>query len=424
MQRRTTSSATNSGGLPKYRKSSRLLQPLTPGLSMLLLFIMIYILLTEFVLFNLMQNRHTNHKLSNQATTFEDQMLHVFRQKTNDSKLNEAAATVSPQQGKQQQQKQSIIQNKPRQTVFIDFMGCRSPEPENITQKFDCDVPCFVCGAKSLDASASIFISNHDNNITRKFPSRYTIAHKTMENYSPKTDVPIDHMANHSNHTDLYATTSFNSDIPLPYYSKVEYPYMQHPHVDFSQAIKGASFINRNCNSKNHREDIVKDLTKHIRVDAVGSCLHNMDIAQATNGTVTTLDNKTEAMEKYLFHFAFENSRYDDYITEKLWGSLQSGTLPVYLGPSNIRHHLPHPKCVISVDDFSSTHELGLYLNEVSQNRTLWESYHAWRSQPLPKWWNDKYSFTTVHSTCRMCRYVYAKENGLEWDKKRQEIVW
>ena len=265
-----------------------------------------------------MQNHHhhTNDKLSNQATMFEDQM-HVSRQKTNESKLNEAAATVSPQQGERQQQ-QSIIQNKPRQTVFIDFKGCTSPEPENITQKFDCDVPCFHCGAKKLDSSASIFISNDMTNTTRKFPSRYTIAHNTMENYSPRTDVPIDHMTNHSNHTDLYATTSFNSDIPKPYYSKVEYPYMQHPHVDFSQAIKGASFINRNCHSKNHREDIVKDLTKHIRVDAVGSCLHNMDIAQATNGTVTTLDNKTEAMEKYLFHFAFENSGYDDYITENL----------------------------------------------------------------------------------------------------------
>jgi Glycosyltransferase family 10 (fucosyltransferase) C-term len=41
------------------------------------------------------------------------------------------------------------------------------------------------------------------------------------------------------------------------------------------------------------------------------------------------MSNKTDIMKEYLFHLGLENQQQDDYITEKVWGALGAGTLPV-----------------------------------------------------------------------------------------------
>jgi hypothetical protein len=100
-------------------------------------------------------------------------------------------------------------------------------------------------------------------------------------------------------HNTFYATTSFNSDIPLSYYSSEDFN-IQAPAVDFDAVIKGASFVAGNCDSRNNRELVVKTLvnsTHHIRVDSLGTCLHN---AEPPNGL--DMKNKTALMQQYLFH--------------------------------------------------------------------------------------------------------------------------
>jgi Glycosyltransferase family 10 (fucosyltransferase) C-term len=51
---------------------------------------------------------------------------------------------------------------------------------------------------------------------------------------------------------------------------------------------------------------------------------------------------------------ALENQQQDDYTTEKIWGALAAGTLPVYWGAPNIKDHVP-PHSIIVVDDFALT---------------------------------------------------------------------
>jgi hypothetical protein len=77
---------------------------------------------------------------------------------------------------------------------------------------------------------------------------------------------------------------------------------------------------------------------------------------------------------------------------------------------------------VIHVDDFASVAELATYLGEVANNKSLYDSYHAWRNQPLPESFQEKYEFTKVHSYCRMCRLVYAKKYGWGWNPETQTI--
>lgn len=216
----------------------------------------------------------------------------------------------------------------------------------------------------------------------------------------------------------FYATTSFQSEIPVPYYSRAEYD-IQKPPVDWSSAIKGASFLANNCDSLSHREKVVNDLiASPLRVDSLSTCLHNAD---PPNGV--DLANKINVMRQYLFHLAFENQRADDYITEKLWGSLEAGTLPVYFGASNVKEHVP-ARSIIVVDDFDSVSALAQYLVQLTKDKTLYDSYHAWRGQPeLDDVFRTKYEFTNTHSTCRLCKWAFAKRHGLGWNHSKQDIV-
>jgi hypothetical protein len=215
----------------------------------------------------------------------------------------------------------------------------------------------------------------------------------------------------------FYATTSFHSEIPLPYFSWAEYN-ITNPEVDFDTAIKGASFLAGNCNSLNNREDLVRALINTtLRVDSLSSCLNN---AESPPGI--SLAKKIDVMHAYLFHLAFENQNTEDYITEKVWGALEAGTLPVYFGAPNIKENIP-ANSVIFVDDYESPQDLAAYLVRLTLDKDLYRSYHKWRYQPLDPGFAGKYDFTHTHSTCRMCRWAFAKRHGLGWNHSKQEVV-
>lgn len=98
---------------------------------------------------------------------------------------------------------------------------------------------------------------------------------------------------------------------------------------------------------------------------------------------------------------------------------MAAGVLPVYYGAPNVWDHVP-PRSIIHVDDFPSCDALAAHLKAVLRNASLYASYHAWRKDPLPRWFQAKYGFTRVHSECRTCRWADAKRRGLGWDRKRQ----
>jgi hypothetical protein len=193
----------------------------------------------------------------------------------------------------------------------------------------------------------------------------------------------------------------------------------------------------------NNREDVVQKLTKTaFRIDSLSSCLNNM------NNPDFDLSNKGKVLSKYLFvrtsllqptslnewrigltvscsslqqHLAFENQNTNDYITEKLWGTLSSGTIPIYFGAPNAKEHVPF-NGVIFVDDFPTIESLAEYLIKVSNDQKLYESYHIWRKEPLPDAFLAKYNISRTHSKCRTCRWAHAKKYGLGWDHTRQSI--
>ena len=267
-----------------------------------------------------------------------------------------------------------------------------------------CDVPCQYTGGIHMVSPA--YIDGTDWEFTFSMEGSY---------YHPNAAVDLQAYQEDK----YYATTSFQSDIPLPYYSESEFT-IQHQGVDYDKALKGASFIANNCESANHREDVVLALMQSnvFGVESLSACLRNSGPPPG----VHDMSNKSAVMERYLFHLAFENQNEDDYITEKLWGVLSSGTVPIYFGAPNVKEHAP-PNSIILVDDYDSLNALALYLEKVAANKTLYETYHTWRKQPLAESFRRKYNFTRTHSTCRLCRWVHAKKHGLGWDHEQQQLV-
>eukprot|EP00978_Attheya_sp_CCMP212_P002672 scaffold5469_cov54-Attheya_sp.AAC.4 len=187
--------------------------------------------------------------------------------------------------------------------------------------KVDCDVPCLKCRPNAGIVS-KWYIDGTD----------WMFQH-SMEGPMYYNKLYIDEDAHKTNQ--FYATTSFKSEIPLPYFSWAEYD-IDKPPIKYENAIRGASFIARNCGSKNNREKVVTDLQEQFQVFSLSACLHN-----AEPPANVSMSNKILLQQQYLFHLAFENQNIDDYITEKMWGTFQSGTLPVYYGAPNIEEHVP-----------------------------------------------------------------------------------
>jgi hypothetical protein len=60
---------------------------------------------------------------------------------------------------------------------------------------------------------------------------------------------------------------------------------------------------------------------------------------------------KEEGIKDYMFSIAIENTKYDDYFTEKILDCFASGTIPVYYGTDNISKYF-NSNGIIKLEDF------------------------------------------------------------------------
>jgi alpha(1,3/1,4) fucosyltransferase len=77
------------------------------------------------------------------------------------------------------------------------------------------------------------------------------------------------------------------------------------------------------------------------------------------------VDRKKPILEKYKFSFCYENVKdVDGYITEKIFDSLFTGCVPIYLGANNIDDYIPK-NCFIDVREFKSMNELYAFISHM-----------------------------------------------------------
>ena len=79
------------------------------------------------------------------------------------------------------------------------------------------------------------------------------------------------------------------------------------------------------------------------------------------------ISDKFEEISKSKFVLAYENFRFNDYITEKIYDVMAAGSVPIYSGAPNIREHIPQ-SCFIDFHAFQSYEELYDFLVNMSDD--------------------------------------------------------
>ncbi|NXD16446.1 FUT3 fucosyltransferase, partial [Nothocercus nigrocapillus] len=155
---------------------------------------------------------------------------------------------------------------------------------------------------------------------------------------------------------------------------------------------KLVAWVVSNWQARSHRVKYYQELKQHITVDVYGQ--HHQPLAP---------DRLLPTLAQYKFYLAFENSRHEDYITEKVWrNALSAGTVPVVLGPprDNYERFLP-PDAFIHVDDFASAQDLARYLLELSEDAERYKRYFEWR-----QWLKPVVVSGWAIRLCRACHFL------------------
>ena len=115
---------------------------------------------------------------------------------------------------------------------------------------------------------------------------------------------------------------------------------------------------------------------KHIKVDSYGACLNNKQLPADLKGSEKFESDKFyKFLARYKFVIAFENALCDDYVTEKLWRTLATGSVPIYLGAPNIESLLPNKNSAILVKDFQSPQEVANYVLKINSDDGLYNTF-------------------------------------------------
>ena len=163
------------------------------------------------------------------------------------------------------------------------------------------------------------------------------------------------------------------------------------PH-NFSYLIKAGSYVAKDCHTKggdkanSNRDGVVFALRQAgFRIDGLSKCMKSQTpegvYLPKTHDNVQNLLLKREAIARFMFNMAFENSIEDGYVTEKPFDALMAGTVPIYLGDAvHLKRLLPHPKAAIFIADYNGDMKaLANYLNFLTRNETAYEEHRAWR---------------------------------------------
>lgn len=171
------------------------------------------------------------------------------------------------------------------------------------------------------------------------------------------------------NFFDIWMTYHPDSDIAVPYYD-ADYP------VRLSRPVRPkrmnvCMFISSMVNSS-RRQEYLLELMKHVDIDSYGLWQNNARLL-SDDGYRT----KMEVMKDYRFTIAFENAIADDYVTEKFYEPLLSGSVPVYLGAPNIDRFAPSRSSFIDVRDYDGPEHLAHAINEYCRDEIIYGMKHC-----------------------------------------------
>ena len=138
-----------------------------------------------------------------------------------------------------------------------------------------------------------------------------------------------------------------------------------------------------NCNTHSRREDYVRQLRSQtgIRVDIYGDCSSTFHKPIVSNICRKGSPNCIEQiLTHYRFYLSFENSKCDDYITEKYWiQGLNQHAVPIVFGAKKRQYErIAVPNSFLHVDDYATVEDLARDLHRLNRDDNQYLKYLRW----------------------------------------------
>lgn len=207
-----------------------------------------------------------------------------------------------------------------------------------------------------------------------------------------------------------------DADIVYPYY---RYEYRKElilmPEFSFHEKKDICMMISSPFNQSG-RQEYLQELMQYISIDSYGKLFNNCKLEKDSGQ-----DSKMELYRQYKFVIAFENSRANDYVTEKFYDPLLAGAVPIYLGAPNIETFAPGENCSVDIRNFSSPKELAAFLIEACKNEKIYNKFLQWKKEPLKPEFMKKIEAQRVHPFIRLCHLLHLPPPTSRYDGARKK---
>lgn len=237
-----------------------------------------------------------------------------------------------------------------------------------------------------------------DNSIRKKKGQLWVAWSMECEVHYPQLSSPP-----FMNFFDLKMTYHQDADIVVPYYRAELKDLLRMPEIGKKTGKNVNAFIS-SSHDKSGRIALLKKLMKHIDVHSYGNLFQNKMIKNDTGQA-----SKMETIAQYKFTLAFENAIARDYVTEKFYDPLVSGSVPVYLGAPNINDFAPGSNCFINVSEWKGPEALSEYLLFLFSNDSEYQRYFNWKRKPFHEHFLRLLEQQKEHPFVRLCKKIDEK---------------
>lgn len=160
--------------------------------------------------------------------------------------------------------------------------------------------------------------------------------------------------------------------------------------LTIKKSQKIAWFVS-NCDAESKRDILAKKIQQHIPIDIYGKC----GPLKCDPPTNTSDDNPCiKLIDNYKFYLSFENSLWQDYVTEKLFNVMANNfVIPIVYGGANYSQFVP-PKSYINANDFVNVNDLVNYLQYLDEHPDEYIKYF---------WWLKHYRIVCQNEMTKFC---------------------